>query len=262
MPSTACSTPCARTILPSCDAEPNLVAISGRPAYMLVGGEIGYQVTNALSGTMVGFKEYGTRLDFVPIVLGNGRMHIDVRARVSEPDAANGAGGIPSLTTREAETGVELRAGQTLAIAGLIEHRVEATQPRSAVDQRNPLPGRALSLGQPSDQRDRADRARHAGDRRRHGARPGAGLPARHGDDRSQRLGTVLQRSFGSSQLLPGRPAACPNCLAGGSGGGSSPGDRPDQPAKSAESFHGEPDGHESAACRSPVSSAPSATTS
>ena len=67
------------------DSEPDLVAISGRPAYVLVGGEIGYQVTNALSGTMVGFKEYGTRLDFVPIVLGNGRMHIDVRARVSEP---------------------------------------------------------------------------------------------------------------------------------------------------------------------------------
>ena len=93
---------------------------------MLVGGELGYTVTNALSGTMVGFKEYGTRLDFVPILLGNGRMHIDVRARVSEPDAANSAGGIPSLTTRETETGVELRAGQTLAIAGLIEHRVEA----------------------------------------------------------------------------------------------------------------------------------------
>ena len=62
------------------DAEPDLVAVSGRPAYMLVGGEYGYQVTNALSGTMVGFKEYGTRLDFVPIVLGNGRMHIDIRA--------------------------------------------------------------------------------------------------------------------------------------------------------------------------------------
>jgi pilus assembly protein CpaC len=108
------------------DAEPDLVAISGRPAYMLVGGEIGYQVTNALSGTMVGFKEYGTRLDFVPIVLGNGRMHIDLRARVSALDAANSAGGIPALTTRETETGVELRAGQTLAIAGLIQRTTEA----------------------------------------------------------------------------------------------------------------------------------------
>lgn len=109
-------------------SEPDLVAISGRPAYMLVGGELGYTVTNALSGTMVGFKEYGTRLDIVPIVLGNGRMHIDVRARVSQPDGANTVpGGIPSLKTREVETGVELRAGQTLAIAGLIEQRSEAS---------------------------------------------------------------------------------------------------------------------------------------
>ena len=142
------------------------------------------------------FKEYGTRLDFVPIVLGNGRMHIDVRASVSEPDAANSIDGIPALTTREVETGVELRAGQTLAIAGLIQQHRRGQQPRFAVDQRDPLPGRALSLGQPSDQRDRAARARHAGDRRRHGARPGADLHARHADDRSQRLGTVLQRHW------------------------------------------------------------------
>jgi pilus assembly protein CpaC len=109
-------------------SEPNVVATSGRPAYVLVGGEYGYQTTSALTGTTVGFKEYGTRLDIVPIVLGNGRMHIDVRARVSEIDAANSVpGGPPSLTTRESETGVELRAGQTLAIAGLIQQRSEAT---------------------------------------------------------------------------------------------------------------------------------------
>src|SRR5208283_1516914 len=107
-------------------SEPDLVAISGRPAYMLVGGELGYTVQNGTTGPVSGFKEYGTRLDFVPLVLGNGRMHIDVRARVSEPDAANtSAGGVPSITTREVETGVELRAGQTLAIAGLIQQRVE-----------------------------------------------------------------------------------------------------------------------------------------
>jgi pilus assembly protein CpaC len=55
-------------------------------------------------------------------------MHIDVRARVSQIDAANSVpGGPPSLRTRESETGVELRAGQTLAIAGLIEQRSEAS---------------------------------------------------------------------------------------------------------------------------------------
>ena len=109
-------------------SEPNVVASSGRPAYVLVGGEYGYQTTSALTGTTVGFKEYGTRLDIVPIVLGNGRMHIDVRARVSEIDAANSVpGGPPSLSTRESETGVELRSGQTLAIAGLIQQRTEAS---------------------------------------------------------------------------------------------------------------------------------------
>jgi len=109
------------------DAEPDLVTTSGRPAYMLVGGEIGYQVSSTVAGNTVGWKEYGTRLDFVPIVLGNGRMKIDIRSTVSALDAANGVDGIPALTKREVETGVELRAGQTLAIAGLIQHTVEAS---------------------------------------------------------------------------------------------------------------------------------------
>jgi pilus assembly protein CpaC len=108
-------------------SEPDLVAISGRPAYILVGGEIGYQTSSGLTGNVVGFKEYGTRLDFVPIVLGNGRIHLDIKSRVSQPDAANSVGGIPALATRETETGVEMRSGQTFAIAGLVEYRDEAT---------------------------------------------------------------------------------------------------------------------------------------
>lgn len=108
-------------------SEPDLVAISGRPAYMVVGGEMGYQVSSTVAGNTVGWKEYGTRLDFVPLVLGNGRMHLDIRTRVSELDDANGIDGIPALTTREVETGVELRNGQTLAIAGLIEQKTNAS---------------------------------------------------------------------------------------------------------------------------------------
>ena len=108
-------------------SEPDLVTTSGRPAYVLVGGILNYQMTSGLTGPTTGSMEFGTRLDFVPIVLGNGRMHIDLRAKCSEPDPANSTGGVPSLTTRETETGVELRAGQTMAIAGLIEQRVEAT---------------------------------------------------------------------------------------------------------------------------------------
>ena len=107
-------------------AEPNLTAISGRPAYFTSGGEFGYTTSN-ITGTTVGWKEYGTRLDFVPIVLGGGRIRLEVRPRVSQRDDANGVQGIPAITLSEVETGVELRAGQTLAIAGLVQQQVDAT---------------------------------------------------------------------------------------------------------------------------------------
>jgi pilus assembly protein CpaC len=66
-------------------------------------------------------------LDFVPYVLGNGRVLLDLYASISEPDPTNSSGGVPSLKGREVDTRVELRAGQTLAIAGLLEQRVEAS---------------------------------------------------------------------------------------------------------------------------------------
>ena len=56
------------------DAEPDLVTTSGRPAYMMSGGSIGYQVSSTVAGNTVGWMSYGTRLDFLPIVLGNGRL--------------------------------------------------------------------------------------------------------------------------------------------------------------------------------------------
>ena len=109
-------------------SEPNLVAISGRPAFFEVGGEIGYVKSTSLDGTVtVDFKEYGTRVDFVAIVLGNGRVRLEVRPRISEPDEANSLMGIPALKTRTVDTGVELQAGQTLAIAGLVQTRIEAS---------------------------------------------------------------------------------------------------------------------------------------
>jgi pilus assembly protein CpaC len=109
------------------NSEPDVLAISGRPAYIKSGGELGYQTTNAITGTTVGWKDYGTRLDIVPILLGNGRMNIQVRIDVSEPDAANSVNGIPAIKNRGVETQVELRSGQTLAVGGLIESRLEAS---------------------------------------------------------------------------------------------------------------------------------------
>ncbi len=107
-------------------AEPNLVAISGRPAYFRAGGEFGYQVNGGITGPTVEFKEYGTRIDYVARVLGNGRIRLEVRPSISAIDGANSVDGIPALKVREVETGVELQAGQTLAIAGLVQTRTES----------------------------------------------------------------------------------------------------------------------------------------
>ena len=109
-------------------AEPNIVAVSGRPSFFEVGGEVGYvQSTSNTGVAQIGWKEYGTRVDFVAIVLGNGRIRLEVRPRISEIDPVTSINGQLALRTRTADTGVELQAGQTLAIAGLVQDRVEAT---------------------------------------------------------------------------------------------------------------------------------------
>ncbi|MBX9788253.1 MAG: pilus assembly protein N-terminal domain-containing protein [Pirellulales bacterium] len=111
-------------------AEPDLVCVSGRPAYFNVGGEFPILVPQSLGTVSIQYKRFGTQLDFVPIVLGNGLIRLEVKPRVSEIDPTrsviiNGTT-VPGLRVREVETGVEMRAGETLAIAGLVQNRVEA----------------------------------------------------------------------------------------------------------------------------------------
>ena len=110
-------------------AEPNLVAVSGRPSSFNVGGEFPILVPQSLGTVSIKYKKFGTQLDFVPIVLGNGRIRLEVRPRVSEIDNSRSVvinqTSIPGLRVREVETGVEMRSGQTLAIAGLIQSRLE-----------------------------------------------------------------------------------------------------------------------------------------
>ena len=113
-------------------AEPTLVTVSGRPAYFQSGGEIPVLIPQGLGNVSVEFRPFGTQVDFVPIVLGDGRVRLEVRPRISEIDRSlsvtlNGSG-IPGFRTRQVDTGVELRVGQTLALAGLIQTRIEATK--------------------------------------------------------------------------------------------------------------------------------------
>jgi pilus assembly protein CpaC len=109
-------------------AEPTLVTISGRPASFNSGGQIPVPVSAGLGVTTVQYREFGTNVDFVPIVLGNGRIRIEVRGLITEiaPDLRDAVTGTPGFRSRRVDTGVEMKAGQTLALAGLIQHRTEA----------------------------------------------------------------------------------------------------------------------------------------
>jgi pilus assembly protein CpaC len=114
-------------------AEPNLVAESGTTASFLAGGEFPIPIaqgSGANIGISVQFKEYGIRLAFTPTILGD-RVHLKVKPEVSSLDFSNAvtlAGyAIPALTTRRVETEIELRDGQTFAIAGLLNNSMTNT---------------------------------------------------------------------------------------------------------------------------------------
>ncbi len=111
-------------------AEPTLVTVSGRPASFNVGGEFPILVPQSLGTISIEFKKFGTQVDFVPIVLGNGNIRLEVRPRISEIDNTRSVTineiSVPGLRVREVDTGVEMKAGQTLALAGLIQNRIEA----------------------------------------------------------------------------------------------------------------------------------------
>ncbi len=114
-------------------AEPRVVTLSGRPANFIDGGQIPI-ISSSSAGSNVSFVQFGTVLNFVPIVLGNGKIHLEVAASVSQPNSQVGvsiasAGSVasaPGLTTRGAQVAVQMEDGQTLAIGGLIQNTVNS----------------------------------------------------------------------------------------------------------------------------------------
>jgi len=112
-------------------AEPNLTTLSGQPASFHAGGEFPVPVEGeAVLGDesreitqTVEFKPFGVRLGFTPTVLSGGLINLLIEPEVSELDFSNSVRGIPSVTTRRAKTTVELRDGQSLAMAGLLQTR-------------------------------------------------------------------------------------------------------------------------------------------
>jgi pilus assembly protein CpaC len=113
-------------------AEPNLIAYNGQEASFLAGGEIPVPIVSGNTGNVsVEWKEYGIRLTFKPTIAGD-MIRLRVKPEVSTLDFPNGVtiGGIriPALSTRRAETDVELRDGQSFAIAGLMDNLSQDTQ--------------------------------------------------------------------------------------------------------------------------------------
>jgi len=110
-------------------AEPNLMALSGDTARFLAGGEFPVPIAatsaNGIVTPTIEFKPFGVRLSFTPTVLSSGVINLRIAPEVSELDFANSVTisgtSIPSLIKRDALTTVELRDGQSFAIAGLLQ---------------------------------------------------------------------------------------------------------------------------------------------
>lgn len=114
-------------------AEPNLIAVNGKEASFLAGGEFPFPVVQpgaAGNAVTIQFKEFGVRLKFTPLIMPNGNIHLKVAPEVSALDFANGLAVpgsgffVPALSTRRAETELELQDGQSFVIAGLLDKRL------------------------------------------------------------------------------------------------------------------------------------------
>ncbi|MFL5006477.1 MAG: type II and III secretion system protein family protein [Microvirga sp.] len=107
-------------------AEPTLTALSGETASFLAGGEFPIPISQSFGSISIEYKQYGVGLAFTPIVLADGRISMRVRPEVSELSDAGSVRlndfVIPALTTRRAETTVELGSGQSFMIAGLLKN--------------------------------------------------------------------------------------------------------------------------------------------
>jgi len=107
-------------------ANPNLTALSGETGTFLAGGEIPIPVSQGLGAVSVEYKQYGVSLAYTPTVLSDGRISLRVRPEVSQLSSQGavtiGGTTIPALTTRRAETTVELGSGQSFMIAGLLSN--------------------------------------------------------------------------------------------------------------------------------------------
>jgi len=126
-------------------ARPNIVVASGRPAQFCIGSEIPVPARNE-SEAAVEFQKIGTQLDLVACALGENRVRMEIRTRVSELDEAHqvrvGNSVVPAFTVRQLDTAIESKFGQSAMLSGAIQNRTEAvrnigTDGTSEIEDRN-----------------------------------------------------------------------------------------------------------------------------
>jgi pilus assembly protein CpaC len=112
-------------------AQPNLIAVNGKEASFLAGGEFPFPIVQPGQGftaVTIQFREFGVKLKFTPVIMPNGNIHLQVVPEVSQLDFSNALTisgfTIPALSTRRASTEFELQDGQSFVIAGLMDNRV------------------------------------------------------------------------------------------------------------------------------------------
>src|SRR5580698_9990052 len=112
-------------------AEPNLIAVNGKEASFLAGGQFPFPIVQPGQGftaVTIAFKDFGVKLQFTPVIMPNGNIHLKVAPEVSTLDFTNALQisgfTVPALSTRKAETEFELQDGQSFVIAGLMDNRV------------------------------------------------------------------------------------------------------------------------------------------
>ena len=115
-------------------AEPNVLAINGKPASFLTGGEFPFPMVQGGSGigtVTISFREFGIRINFLPVITPRGTIQMQVAPEVSALDYANAVSfqgyTIPALSTRRVQTNVELESGQSFVIAGLLDNSMTET---------------------------------------------------------------------------------------------------------------------------------------
>ena len=132
-------------------AEPNLIAVNGKEASFLAGGEFPFPVVQPGQGFVsvtIQFKEFGVRLKFTPVITPNGNIHLHVAPEVSTLDFANALTlqgfVVPAISTRRADTEFEMQDGQSFVIAGLMDNRVTNLTSKVPGIGRHPDPGQSV----------------------------------------------------------------------------------------------------------------------